>query len=359
MQEKQGSLFRVERLKERLFESGIDGCLIERPVDLLYFTGLKLSAGKLLVSASQTLLLVDGRYIQAAEEKAPFHALLDSPKQWMAFCQRHGIRTLGFDGRHTSYDRYQFLEKGIKQAKNSVELVDCSRLLNLVRVVKDAQEIAKMQRSAELLWEGFHFIVSHLKTGVKERELAKLFEIFCLERGADGLSFEPIIAFGANSAMPHYRSQETSLKEQDVVLIDIGVVLDAYHSDMTRVVFHNTEESRLKTLYETVKRAQKSALALCQSGSTFKQLDEAVRAVFKEENVEELFVHSLGHGIGLETHEFPRIKFDSEESALVMEPGMVFTVEPGLYVPGLGGVRYEDTVVITQTGYVNFYPQGA
>jgi Xaa-Pro aminopeptidase len=191
---------------------------------------------------------------------------------------------------------------------------------------------------------------------VVEKELAKRFEIFCLENGAEGLSFSPIIAFGPNSAMPHYRSQDAQLKKGDVVLIDIGVVCDGYHSDMTRVLFFEQEDPYLSKLYEIVKRAQHSALQMCRPGTKMGQLDRAARSVMKEEGVEELFIHSLGHGIGLEVHEFPRIKFDGEDKDVVLETGMVFTVEPGLYVPGTGGVRYEDTILITDAGYENFYP---
>ncbi len=349
-QEKQGLLLRLKRLQGELAKAGIDGCLIERPVDLYYFTGLKLSAGKLLVHAQGTRLLVDGRYLQIAKERAPFPTHPDKQEELSAFCREHAVKSLGFDEKNTSYERYTRLQKGAP-----AELIFCAAILNSVRCVKDPLEIAKMRRSAELLWQGFTFIKGELKTGIAEREVAKRFEIFCLERGAEGLAFEPIIAFGANSAMPHHRSGKACLKEREIALIDIGVVLDSYCSDMTRVVFHGQEEPRLKQLYEITRRAQKSALSLCRPGSLFKELDEAVRAVFREEKVEELFVHSLGHGIGLETHEFPRIKYDGEDGNVVLAPGMVFTVEPGLYVPGLGGVRYEDTIVITEKGYENFY----
>jgi Xaa-Pro aminopeptidase len=195
-----------------------------------------------------------------------------------------------------------------------------------------------------------------LKKGITEKEVARRFEIFCLEKGAEGLSFTPIIAFGKNGAMPHYRSQDVVLKEGDAVLIDIGVVLDNYHSDMTRVLFYKKKNRYLSHLYEIVKKAQKNALKLCRPGVKLKELDLAARKVMREEKVEDLFLHSLGHGIGLQTHEFPRIKYNGDDRDVVLQSGMVFTVEPGLYVPGKGGVRYEDTIVITPSGYKNFYP---
>lgn len=344
---------RMQQLQNKLSVAGVDAFLIERPLDLFYFTGLKLSSGKLFVEPKECTLLIDGRYLQIAQEKSPYPAVLDRSNQLHQLCQDHGIKRIGFDGSCTSYDHFLHLEK-LKE----VTFVPASAFYKNIRAIKDESEILKMKKSAALLWEGFEFISSLLKVGITEKAVAKAFEIFCLQKEADGLSFEPIIAFGANGAMPHYRSQDVLLKEGDAVLIDIGVVLDSYHSDMTRVVFFKKEDPYLSRLYAIAQRAQRAALELCRPGATFKELDIAARKVMREENVEELFVHSLGHGIGLETHEFPKIRFDGEDKDVILETGMVFTVEPGLYVPGIGGVRYEDTIVITSNGYENFYPRG-
>lgn len=352
--QKQSSLPRIDHLKIELKKAKLDACLIEDPLDLFYYTGLKLSAGRLLVHDAEVELLVDGRYLQVAQENSPFKTALDSPQKFLDFCEKHKVDRLGFDGRNTSYDHFLLLEEWKKQGNREIKLVSSS-LFKSARAIKDRTEIAKMKKSAALLWEGFQFISGALKRGVTEKELSKRFEIFCLEKGADRLAFEPIIAFGPNSAMPHYRSQNVALKEGDVVLIDIGVVLDNYHSDMTRVVFYKKENAYLRQLYEIVKKSQKSALKLCRPGVKFKELDLAARKVMREEKVEDLFVHSLGHGIGLETHEFPRIKYNGDDKDVVLQSGMVFTIEPGLYVPGKGGVRYEDTIVITPTGYTNFF----
>lgn len=346
---------RLKRLQNALKKGKLDACLIEQSLALFYFTGLKLSAGRLIVHSADTLLLVDGRYLQVAEKKSPCPTSLDSPETFLSFCDSHRIQSLGFDGRHTSYDHFLRMQHWQKKNETTIKLVPSTSLFKHVRAIKDKDEIQKLQKSAALLSKGFRFIRASLKKGIKESELSKKFEIFCLGLGADELSFEPIIAFGPNSAMPHYRSQETRLKEGDVVLIDIGVSVDNYHSDMTRVLFYKREDPYLRRLYEIVRRAHQNALKQCRPGVKIKQLDMAARQVMCEENVEDLFVHALGHGIGLEVHEFPRIKFDSEDKDVILESGMVFTIEPGLYVPNLGGVRYEDTILITPTGYKNFY----
>jgi Xaa-Pro aminopeptidase len=345
------SLARLNQLKAEMNKAHLDACLIEDPLDLLYLTGLKLSAGRLLVHKTQIQLLVDGRYFEVASKRAPCQTLLDGPQKLVDFCQQNRVRVLGFDGRKTSYERFLAIEKSCKQ---TIQLKSFPSLFKSMRAIKDQAEIVKMKKSAALLWKGFEFIKKSLKKGVTEKELSKAFEIFCLQHGADRLSFEPIIAFGANSAMPHYRSQNAVLKE-GIVLIDIGVVVNNYHSDMTRVVFYKKSDPHLRRLYEIVQKAQKAALQLCKPGVKVKDLDLAARQVMREEQVEDLFIHSLGHGIGLETHEFPRIKYDGEDQDVILQSGMVFTVEPGLYVPGKGGVRYEDTIVITSNGYKNFY----
>lgn len=347
---------RLKRLQSALKKEKLDACLIEQPLELFYFTGLKLSAGRLLVHSKDVLLLVDGRYLQIAEEKFPDETSLDSPEKFLSFCKAHRVQNLGFDGRHTSYDHFLRLKSWQKKADLEFTLIPSTPFFKEARAIKDRDEVQKLQKSATLLWKGFQFIRASLKKGIKEKELSKQFEIFCLERGADCLSFEPIVAFGPNSAMPHYRSQNTQLKEGDIVLIDIGISVDNYHSDMTRVLFDKKTNAYLRRLYEITKRAQQSALKLCRPGVKIKQLDLAARQVMSEEKVEDLFIHSLGHGVGLEVHEFPRIKFDGEDKDVELKSGMVFTLEPGLYVPNIGGVRYEDTVLITPTGHKNFYP---
>lgn len=331
-----------------------EACLVEHPIDLFYLTGLPLSAGKLIVHPDESVLFVDGRYLQMAQEGASFKTCLDEPCAVLSFFQERACKTVLFDGQNTSYESFLKWKTLLKSAGVNIEAK--SALFRPLRVIKDDAELEAMKKSAKLLWRGFEFICSLLEQGITEKKVSKCFEIFCLQQGADELSFEPIIAFGANSAMPHYHSQDVPLKIGDSVLIDIGVVVDRYHSDMTRVVFYKDVNNDLRRLYTINKAAQKAALEQCFPGTKIGMLDRAARRVMQQHDVEPLFLHSLGHGIGLQTHEFPRIKYDGPDKDLILEPGMVFTVEPGLYLPGLGGVRYEDTIAITEAGFENFYP---
>lgn len=325
-------------------------CLIEEPEDLFYLTGLQLSAGSLLGSGSGAHLFVDGRYLAKAKQLAPCPVSLSDEKSLKAAFRP--FKKIAFDSAFITYQRFLTLQDRFPKA----EWIPIPSPLKQFRLLKDGHEIELLKKAARLTWEGYQKILQILKEGITESEVALEFEIFCRRKGASGFSFESIIAFGENSAYPHYRAGSAKLKKNQIVLIDIGAVVDRYHGDMTRVFFFGTPDSELARFHHIVKHAQQKAVSHIKPGIKLGELDQIVREEFRKEKVEELYTHSLGHGIGLETHEYPRIKFDGEDKDLILQPGMVFTVEPGLYKPGLGGIRYEDTVCVTDTGYENFYP---
>lgn len=215
-----------------------------------------------------------------------------------------------------------------------------------VRSIKDAGELAKLKKSAALLRRGFLFIKKQLKTGISEEVVAREFELYVKKMGAEALSFDPIIAFGENSASPHYHPGKRKLKKGDVILIDIGVVVDGYASDMTRILFWGEVTQKVHETYKLVRQAQKGAMEVCKAGVLISELENIAREIMGKE--EKYFVHALGHGIGLDAHEYPRVAASSKER---LEEGMVITVEPGIYFPGAFGIRYEDMVLITKTGY--------
>jgi len=338
---------RIKKLIHSLV--GVDGCLIEEPADLYYLTGLSLSVGKLFAAPSGACLFVDGRYYGKAKQEAPCPvALIESFKESLRKAKR-----IAFDSAFVTYNGFSALKSSFPH----VEWVPVSSPVKNLRLCKDPGEIAALKKAARLTWEGYQRIVQILKEGITEAEAALEFEIFCRKKGASGFSFETIIAFGENSAYPHYRAGNARLHKNQIVLIDAGAVIDKYHGDMTRVFFFGEPDPRLSRFFHLVRRAQQKAVAHVRPGVKLGELDQIVREEFRKENVEELYTHSLGHGIGLETHEYPRIKADGEDKDLILKPGMVFTIEPGLYQPGLGGARYEDTVLVTEIGCENFYPQ--
>lgn len=346
---------RIHRFQKWLHNAKFEAAIIEHPTNLYYLTGLSFSSGMLFVHPKESHLFVDGRYFALAKEKAPVAVSLSSQENQNKYLRPFAGKTVVLDSTYTSYERFLYWQEELKKA--GVKIESAPQLLQQLRAIKDQKEIESLQDSAALLWKAFIHARSLLQEGVTELQIAKEFEIYALKHGAQKMAFEPIIAFGKNSAYPHYRAGNAKLKKTDIVLMDLGVVVDSYHSDMTRMVFMKKEDPRLKKMYQVVRDAQAAALALCKPGVLLKELDLAARKVMKKADLEELFIHSLGHGVGLDIHEFPSIKKVGKDADVPLQEGMVITIEPGLYLPGKGGVRYEDTILITKKGFQNFYPQ--
>lgn len=350
---------RIRKAQEILHDKNIDVLLLSDPVSIFYLTGLSLSAGKMLIGQDKLALFVDGRYLLIAEKKSPIPVFLHSDENFKGFFSKKA--EIGFDASLTTYESWQSWKKQLeswgKEKGFSLTLKALTSPIRTLRMIKEEKEIAALRKSAELNQKGFRYLCSLLKEGAQEKELAKEFTIFCLKEGAEKLSFDPIIAFGENTSFPHHKSGDAKLKKNDLVLMDLGVVVDRYCSDMTRMVFFGKKDPELAHVFETVKKAQQKAISLCKPGALLGSLDRAARDVMAKEGLEEYFTHSLGHGVGIEIHEYPRIKFDGEDKDLVLQPGMVFTVEPGIYIPGKGGSRFEDTIVITPNGCENFYAE--
>ena len=256
---------------------------------------------------------------------------------------------LGFPSEDTTYQRYTQLKKSLDEA--SISLIAIENPVRRLRTIKDSDELARLREAASLGSLGYDLVVDLLEEGITEQELAHALEIFWLKQGGKKLAFDPIIAFGSNSSQPHYRAGNTKLEKGQPVLIDIGVTLNDYHSDMTRVVFYGEPSNLMRKIYGIVKDAQAAALALCRPGTTVGELDNAARQLIAQTGYGEQFSHSLGHGLGLEVHEPPTLRNKPPFNDIVLQPGMVITIEPGVYLPDTGGVRIEDSVVITADGY--------
>jgi Xaa-Pro aminopeptidase len=259
-------------------------------------------------------------------------------------------KRIGFDSAVVSYEGYLALKKGFPE----VEWTPKPSPVKELRAIKEPKEIEALKRAQNLTLRGIQKVIEGLKEGITEEELGLEFEIFCRKNGASGLSFSSIIAFGENSAYPHYRAGKAKLKKGQVILIDVGAVVDKYNGDMTRIHHFGKPDERIVHFEKLVSHAQKSAMAHIKPGVKIGSIDQIVQDEFDKADVKQLYTHSLGHGIGLEGHEFPKIRFDGEDKNVILKSGMVFTVEPGLYQLGVGGVRIEDMVVVTETGFERF-----
>jgi len=338
---------RISALQQRLTT---DALLIENPVDLLYLTGLSLSKGVFVLTKHESCLFVDGRYIAVAQNTAAVPVVLLEKNSVSGWCSQHKVKTLGFDSAWTTVEQLEVLNTYAEK------LVPVSKPCKPLRVVKEVRELTALRKAADLTWAGLQHVLGLLREGITELELAWAFETYVRTHGASGLSFEPIVAFGKNSAFPHHRAGNTKLQKNDLVLIDVGAIVDSYRGDLTRVHSFGSPDPKLLQMLEWTKQAQAAALQKVKPGARVEELDVAARAVFARHGVEPLFSHGLGHGIGLETHEFPSIKKSGPDAHVKLEAGMVFTLEPGLYQPGLGGVRWEDIVLVTATGVERLYP---
>lgn len=320
--------------------------LIADPIDIFYLTGQNVSSG-ILVVGKKSFLLVDGRYFESCKKSSPIPVYLI--KEGLLF--ELVKDSLIVDQDHITYGAYLKLAETAKKAGITIRAE--KSLLKSLRAIKNKEEIALLKEASELGLQGFDYAASLLKEGITELEIACELEYFWRKKGAQGVAFEPIIAFGANSAMPHYRASNATLKRDDIALIDIGVKWKHYHSDMTRVVFFGNPNSKLKEIHAVVKKALDAALNELRPGVALKEIDGAARNLIVKHGYGEYFTHSLGHGVGLEIHEFPIIKSALPIGDVLLKAGMVVTIEPGIYIPKLGGVRLEDTVVITVNGYEN------
>lgn len=338
---------RLKKLRRLMEEKEIAVFFIDSPVSLFYMTGLKLSSGRLCVSQNRASLFVDGRYTEMAHHQTLYPVEEwgeESLKEWI---KREGADVLAFDQKRTSYHTFSLL----RSLLDFVVLQPVDSPVDDLRLIKEEEEIEGLREAAQLCCKGMRFIESLFQEGVREKELAIALEIFWKKEGGEALSFDPIVAFGSNASMPHHRAGETQLKRNTSVLIDSGVCLNHYHSDRTRVAFFGTPSKEIEKIYRIVQEAHDKALALCKPGTLFSALDQAAREWIDAKGYEKNFTHSLGHGIGLEVHEFPTIRLNSPACAIPLKPGMVFTIEPGIYLPGIGGVRFENTVVITKDGH--------
>lgn len=333
---------RIERVLNHFEEWKIDLLIIDNPLDLFYLTGQEVSCGRLCIAKEGVTLYVDGRYFSAVKKSTPLTvALLTKETVYPEVAGRR----VGFDSLFTTYETYEKLS-----TLNGL-LTPIEGPIRSIRAIKEGSEIALLKEAARLGSEGYDFVLTQLKEGVTEEEVANELEIFWRRRGGERVAFAPHIAFGENSAYPHYHSGNTRLTRGDCVLIDIGVVRKRYHSDMTRVVFFGGVNERLKKIYQIVQLAHRQALLLCKPGTAIAALDHAARSLIEESGYGENFTHSLGHGVGLAIHEEPFVRKTREG---VLQEGMVLTIEPGIYIEGLGGIRLEDTIVITSDGYENF-----
>jgi Xaa-Pro aminopeptidase len=330
---------RVDRLRESLEEP----LLVTNPTNVLYLVGFRSSNAALLVEPERVRLFSDFRYADAAravegvEFEETRRALLKDLSQRLS-------GRIGFEADFVSYSGYETLRSG------SVEAVPRSGLVERLRAVKDRNELASIKRACEIADRVFERLAEERFVGRTERDIAWTLQRFFQEEGAHSVAFESVVASGPNAARPHARAGDRKIGPGETVVIDSGCTIDGYSSDYTRTFATGSLEDDVKEAYEVVLAAQQAGFDALRAGVNGVEADAAARAVVEGSSFAGTFGHGLGHGLGLEVHEAPRL---STESGDVLAPGNVVTVEPGIYLPGRAGIRIEDDVVITEDGFEN------
>jgi len=337
---------RVDRLRDLLASQQLGALFISKAENRTYLTGFTGSAGAVFVTASEVLLLVDFRYVEQAAAEAPGCEVVRVPRQATdavaELVHRRELQRIGFEQDGLSYREYEVLSKALHPAA-FVPVDGIDRL----RWVKDDEELAHIRAAASIADAGFAHIQRFLRPGVREREVALELEFFMRRQGADKEAFEIIVASGVRSSLPHGLASNKTLAPGEFVTLDFGAVVRGYHSDCTRTVVLGHASPRHREIYDLVLTAQQTALAGLRPNVNARDVDALARQVIADAGHGEHFGHGLGHGVGLAIHEGPTL---SPREDATLEAGMTITVEPGVYLPGWGGVRIEDLVVLTAQG---------
>jgi Xaa-Pro aminopeptidase len=346
-------LRRIGQLRRKMTRTGLPGLLVTHLPSLRYLSGFTGSSAALAVTRRTARLFTDGRYtVQAAEEVkgARIQIVSSSPAvnavQWIA--AQPGIDFAGFDPAWTSVaDLTRWRIALPSHLRRTFLTALAAPLVEPLRLVKDEDELAIMAEAALLGCKLFEHILGFIRPGLAEFEVAAELEHQARLLGAEGMSFETIVASGERSALPHGRATRAPLPRRGFLTLDFGIIREGYCSDMTRTVHLGKPSPNERHAYESVLEAQESAVAAVTAGVSCAEVDEAARSVLRRAGLAEAFSHSTGHGVGLEIHESPRI---GAGQATRLAPGMVVTIEPGVYLPGQFGIRIEDMVAVTRTG---------
>jgi Xaa-Pro aminopeptidase len=337
-------LHRRQQLISNFREAKLDALLVTSPANWYYLSGFTGESGALVVSRKGTTLLTDGRFmVQGREETSGIRirhqrgTLFSSVGE---FLKESKYRRVGFDPNQLTVGQLQALRKA---AGAGTKWISAAGLPERLRMRKDGEELAQMRRAAVLASEVVQSAIKLLKPGIREVEVGAEIEYQMRKRGASGPAFETIVAFGERAALPHARPTAKRLRKNELVVLDLGVILGHYCSDITRTVHVGRAPERIRTWYRAVLEAQTAAIAAVRNGAACADVDSAARQVLAGYNLDQLFVHSTGHGLGLEVHEDPRVARGQKQR---LEPGNVITIEPGVYAAGVGGIRIEDDVAI-------------
>ncbi|MDP2720866.1 MAG: Xaa-Pro peptidase family protein [bacterium] len=340
---------RVKKLQKQLAERNLDAFLISGQANRFYLTGWEgdPESGYLLIIPNTALLITDARYTEHATKQTDGFEIFETKEgpgpTLKEIVEKYKLKLVGFESHDLSFFENSKIKKFIKPAR----LVPVAHFVEELRSVKDEIEIENIKKSVSIAEKTLAHVLKFIKPGHTEKEIAWEMEKYMREAGAQKMAWEPfIVAAGANSSMAHYGAGDTKVKKGDALQIDYGCVYAGYHCDISRVVFVGKPDTKQKEIYNLVIEAQKIGIEMVKEGRNAGVIDKKVRN-FLEKRTKYYYKHSLGHGVGLEVHELPSVSLTRKNKLVA---GNVITIEPGIYIPGWGGVRIEDMVLVTKTG---------
>ncbi len=341
---------RLNRLQGELVKRSLDGIIITNKYNLAYVTGFYGTFGYAIITQNDAFLITDSRYIEEANKQAEHFKAIKLKdnlyEEINLIIQKYQIKTLGFEDLDISYYKY----KQLVEKTNKVTLIPIGEIFNDFKKIKDSEEIIKIKNAIKIADRAFSHILKIVRPGITEKEIALEIEFYMKKQGASALSFDTVVVSGLRSSLPHGQPTNKKIKKGDIITLDFGCIFEGYCSDITRTIAVGTISKELKDIYNIVLQAQLKALENIRPGLLAKDIDKIARDVIASHGYANYFGHALGHGVGTEVHEQPRISPKNQE---VLKPGMIITIEPGIYVEGLGGVRIEDMVLITEDSIEN------
>jgi len=330
----------------RLLDAATDGMLITSPENVRYLCGFSGTEGTILLTRKEGFFLTDGRYTTQAREQVKQLTVITFREKYRELgrlIRKLRVRNLGFEARHLTVAELQDLEK----ETSPVTLTPCTEVLDRLRIVKEPAEIVLLRKAARIAAQSLQEVLPIIRPGVREMDVACELEYCMKKNGGEGAAFQLIVASGYRAALPHGVASQKKIAAGDVVVLDYGTIYRGYFSDETCTVFVGKPTARQKKIYQIVREAHDRAIAAVRPGKTLKMIDAAARGYIEKQGFKNYFNHGTGHGVGLAVHEPPRVSYLADG---VVAAGMVITIEPGIYIPGWGGVRIEDTVVVRPRG---------
>jgi len=352
---------RHDRIRDALETLGLDALIVTPPANIRYLSNHAGTSGILVMTPEAVHLLIDFRYqesvraLQDSPAACPGLRVWDVPASYeealIACLAEIGAATVGFEAAHVTVARHEWWRETIAARVLDIALRSTERVVEQARMIKDASEIETLRDAAGRLDQVMPGVLASVRAGVTERHVAGVIEAAMREAGYERMAFDTIVASGPHSALPHYRAGTRVLTTGDLLVLDFGGVLDGYCSDLTRTVSIGAPSREARRVYDAVRDAHAAAVAAVRPGIEASTVDTAARDVLHERGLGDAFGHGTGHGLGLDVHEEPRVgKPRADLPVVALAPGMVFTIEPGAYLPGFGGVRIEDDVLVTATG---------